>query len=77
MMILSMGTTADAGIVDSLSSLCHLLEVGFGEHSEEHRDSATVKSASYALQRVSRVKIDLASAKFPEINKKLIKLREL
>lgn len=64
MMILSMGATADAGIVDSASRLRHLLQAGLGEYTEEHRDWATAKSAAYALQRVSRVKPDLSSAKF-------------
>ncbi len=64
MMILSMGATADAGIVDSASRLRHLLQAGLGDYTEEHRDWATAKSAAYALQRVSRVKPDITSAKF-------------
>uniref|UniRef100_A0A7S3VCC6 Condensin complex subunit 1 C-terminal domain-containing protein n=1 Tax=Chaetoceros debilis TaxID=122233 RepID=A0A7S3VCC6_9STRA len=64
MTILSMGATADAGIVDSASRLRHLLQAGLGEYTEEHRDWATAKSAAYALQRVSRVRDDPSSAKF-------------
>lgn len=64
MMILSMGATADSRIVDSASRLRHLLQAGLGDYTEEHRDWASAKSAAYALQRVSRVKPDLSSAKF-------------
>lgn len=64
MTILSMGATADSGIVDSASRLRHLLQAGLGDYTEEHRDWATAKSAAYALQRVSRVKPDPYSAKF-------------
>lgn len=64
MTILSMGATADSGIVDSASRLRHLLQAGLGDYTEEHRDWATAKSAAYALQRVSRVKPDPSSAKF-------------
>lgn len=64
MTILSMGATADSGIVDSASRLKHLLQAGLGEYTEEHRDWATAKSAAYALQRVSRVRDDPSSAKF-------------
>lgn len=64
MTILSMGATADSGIVDSASRLRHLLQAGLGEYTEEQRDWATAKSAAYALQRVSRVKPDPSSAKF-------------
>ena len=64
MTILSMGATADSGIVDSASRLRHLLQAGLGEYTEDHRDWATAKSAAYALQRVSRVKSDPSSAKF-------------
>jgi condensin complex subunit 1 len=64
MTILSMGATSDSGIVDSASRLRHLLQAGLGEYTEEHRDWATAKSAAYALQRVSRVRPNLSSAKF-------------
>lgn len=64
MTILSMGATSDSGIVDSASRLRHLLQAGLGDYTEEHRDWATAKSAAYALQRVSRVKPDITSAKF-------------
>ena len=64
MMLLSMGASADPGIVDSPSRLRHLLEAGFGDYTEERRDWATARSAAYALQRITRVKTDPSSAKF-------------
>jgi condensin complex subunit 1 len=64
MMILSMGASADPGIVDSPSRLRHLLEAGFGDYTEERRDWVTARSAAYALQRITRVKPDPSSAKF-------------
>ena len=64
MMLLSMGASADPGIVDSPSRLRHLLEAGFGDYTEDRRDWATARSAACALQRVSRVKPDPASAKY-------------
>ncbi len=64
MMLLSMGASADAGIVDSPSRLRHLLQAGFGDYTEERRDWATARSAAHALQRISRVKSDPNTAKF-------------
>ena len=64
MMLLSMGASADTGIVDSPSRLRHLLQAGFGEYTEEKRDWATARSAAHALQRITRVKSDPNSAKF-------------
>jgi condensin complex subunit 1 len=64
MLILSMGASADRGIVDSPSRLKLLLEAGLGDYAEEHRDWKTARSAACALQRVERAQVDPSSAKY-------------
>lgn len=62
--ILSMGASADPNIVDTAARLRLLLESGLGEHTEEHRDWKTARSAACALQRIGRGKSDPASARY-------------
>ena len=64
LLILSMGGSADRGIVDSASRLRLLLDAGLGDYTEERRDWKTARAAACALQRVDRAKVDPSSAKY-------------
>ncbi|KAL7485181.1 hypothetical protein ACHAW6_010781 [Cyclotella cf. meneghiniana] len=64
MLVISMGASADAKIVDSAYRLQNLYDAGLGDYTEEHRDWNTVRSAANALQRVGRAKVDPSSARY-------------
>jgi len=63
MMVLSMGASADATIVDTAARLRLLLEKGIGDSVEEEHDWSTIRSAARALQRIARPDSDPLSAR--------------
>jgi len=52
MVLISMGVSADPGIVDSASRLRLLYEAGLGDYTEENTDWATCRAASSALKKI-------------------------
>jgi len=58
MLVLSMGANADPGIVDSLSRLRLLLDVGLGDDVQEAHDWYTMQSAAIALQKIGRAQAE-------------------
>eukprot|EP00587_Corethron_hystrix_P002947 CAMPEP_0113307870 /NCGR_PEP_ID=MMETSP0010_2-20120614/6542_1 /TAXON_ID=216773 ORGANISM="Corethron hystrix, Strain 308" /NCGR_SAMPLE_ID=MMETSP0010_2 /ASSEMBLY_ACC=CAM_ASM_000155 /LENGTH=705 /DNA_ID=CAMNT_0000162811 /DNA_START=865 /DNA_END=2983 /DNA_ORIENTATION=- /assembly_acc=CAM_ASM_000155 len=55
MLLISMGASADKGIVSSASRLRLLYEAGLGDYTEEKTDWATAKSAASALTKIGCV----------------------
>ena len=55
LLVLAMASSADPGIVDSLSRLRLLLDTGFGDRCHESRDWASMRSAAIALQKIGRI----------------------
>ena len=62
--LLSMGASADRGILDSKSRLKLLLDAALGDLTEERNDCRLAGAAAVALQRISRAKVDPTDAKY-------------